>query len=73
MLLAMFPLRSLSRSKVPIGREPCVSVAFRHVVEEDLALVYRSVGIFTFHGLNDELALDLEVDVVGGQRPLWLL
>ena len=72
MLLTMPTLRSLSGCKVPIGGEPDISVAFGHITEKCFALMYRFVGIFAFHGLNDELALDLEVDVVGGQRPLWL-
>ena len=41
-------------------------------MEEDLALVDRLVGILICHGLNDELALNLEEDVVSSQWTLTL-
>ena len=75
MLLAMLTLRSPSRSKVPVGEELSVFVSFWHIVDEGLALMNRLalVGIFTCHGLNNELTLDLEVDMVGSQGTLRLL
>ena len=73
MLLAMLTLCSLSRCKVPIGRELSGFVAFGYTMEEDLALVDRLVVILICHGLNDKLTLNLEVDVVGSQGALGLL
>ena len=57
MLLAVLAPLAFVGPKVPVRRELNLSVALRHVIEVDLFIVDRLVGIFSVDGLDDELAL----------------
>jgi len=73
MLLAVLALFTFARAGEPVWQEPDILVAKRHVVQVDLVIVDRFVRVLACDRLDDELALDLEEDVVGRERPHGLL
>src|SRR5210317_1188342 len=73
MLLAVLAPLAFVGSKVPVRRELNLSVALRHVIQVDLIIVDRLVGIFSVDGLDDELALKLKKHMIRRHWTCWFL
>mmetsp|Transcript_4225 Transcript_4225/g.9458 ORF Transcript_4225/g.9458 Transcript_4225/m.9458 type:complete len:240 (-) Transcript_4225:176-895(-) len=72
-LLAVFALLPLSGPGVPVRTEPGVAVADRNIGYANLPVGGRLIGVVSREALDDVLALELEKNVIAGQRPHGLL